>query len=221
MMCSWSTHVISVRVERVDREKSVLIFRKLLDIKGKWPTDVIRQVIPPGLADRQRIFEWAEVGKTTAMFALESYKWGHTYIDGLWYAANTADWQWWNVSHAEPIVLRTYVGKSERLVAACQTILANREVIVPCLTDGTPEELARKKTKVQRLRSSLKLLDYNPKRDFAGWGGDDFTSLVGMPGFTHISTLGRVDPEAQAVSCVDFNDDGKLDLCLAGAGKLL
>jgi hypothetical protein len=220
MMCNWSTHVITVRVERLDREKGVLIFRRLTDIKGKWPTDVIRQVIPPGYPDRARIFEWAEVGKTTVMFALESYRWSHTYIDSLWYASNTADWQWWNVSHSEPIVLRTYTGKTERLVAACSAILTNKEVVVPCMTDGTPEELQQRKTKVQRMRASLKLLDYNPKRDFAGWGGDDFTAMSGMPGFTHICGLARVDPEAQAVSCVDFNDDGRLDLCLAGAGRL-
>jgi hypothetical protein len=221
MMCNWSTHVISVKVERVDKEKNVIIFRKMADFKGKWPADVIRQAIPPGLAERQRIFEWAESGKTTLMFALESYRWSHTYIDSLWYASNTADWQWWNVSHGEPILLRTFSGKPDRLVASASAIVANKEVIVPCLTDGTPEELRLKKTKVQRMKASLKLLDYNPRRDFAGWGGDDFNRIAGMPGFTHVSTLPRVDAEAQAISVVDFDGDGKLDLCIAGAGKVV
>ena len=31
---------------------------------------------------------------------------------------------------------------------------------------------------------SLKLQDYNPKRDFVGWGGEDFRRVLGMPGFT-------------------------------------
>jgi hypothetical protein len=221
MMCNWSTHVISVKVERVDKEKNVIIFRKMADFKGKWPADVIRQAIPPGMPERQRIFEWAESGKTTLMFALESYKWSHTYIDSLWYASNTADWQWWNVSHGEPILLRTFSGKPDRLVASASAIVASKEVIVPCLTDGTPEELRLKKTKVQRMKASLKLLDYNPRRDFAGWGGDDFNRIAGMPGFTHISTLPRVDAEAQAISVVDFDGDGKLDLCIAGAGKIV
>jgi hypothetical protein len=82
------------------------------------------------------------------------------------------------------------------------------------------KELAERRAKVHRMRASLKLLDYNAKRDHAGWGGDDFDKLVGMAGFTQLAPLRRLDPEAQAVSCVDLDGDGKLDLCLAGAGKL-
>src|SRR5205823_5547518 len=77
------------------------------------------------------------------------------------------------------------------------------------------------RAKIQRLKVSLKLLDYNPKRDFAGWGGEDIRALRGMPGFSHIAALSRVDPEAQAVSVVDFDGDGKPDLCLVGAGKVV
>jgi hypothetical protein len=220
MMCHWSTHVITVKVEKVDKEKGVIVWRKISETKGKWPAEVIRQVVPAGLPERQQIFGWAEVGRTTAMFALESYRWGHTYIDGLWYASNTADWQWWNVSHGEPIVLRTFSGKPDRLIGACNAILAGKEVVVPCLMDAPPEELRLRKAKVQRLKASLKLLDYNPKRDFAALGGDDFSRIGGMPGFTHSSPVGRVDTEAQAISAVDFDGDGKLDLCLAGAGRI-
>jgi hypothetical protein len=71
------------------------------------------------------------------------------------------------------------------------------------------------------MRASLKLADYNPKRDFVGWGGEDFRRLAGMPGFSHYSALSRVDPEAQAISSIDFNGDGKPDLCLVGAGKVV
>jgi len=220
MMCHWSTHVITVKVEKVDREKGIIVWRKVSETKGKWPAEVIRQVVPAALPERQHIFGWAEVGKTTAMFALESYRWGHTYIDGLWYASNTADWQWWNVSHGEPIVLRTFSGKPERLIGACNAILAGKEVVVPCLTDAPPEDLRLRKAKVQRLKASLKLLDYNPKRDFAALGGDDFSRIGGMPGFSHSSPLGRVDAEAQAVSAIDADGDGKLDLCLLGAGRI-
>jgi hypothetical protein len=37
--------------------------------------------------------QWVEVSKTTVTFALEHCKWSPTYVDGLWYAANTTDWQ--------------------------------------------------------------------------------------------------------------------------------
>src|SRR4051794_20994363 len=74
MMCHWSTHVIQVRVEKVDKEKGIIVWRKLKDYKGKWPGgDVIRQNVG-NLPDRAYILQWADVGKTTVHFALESYK---------------------------------------------------------------------------------------------------------------------------------------------------
>src|SRR5262245_61802807 len=88
------------------------------------------------------------------------------------------------------------------------------------MVDGNKDDLHLRKAKIQRLRCSLKLQDYNPKRDFVGWGDEDFRRLSGLPGFTHYSALTRVDPDAQAISSVDINSDGKIDLCLVGAQKV-
>jgi hypothetical protein len=220
MMCYWSTHVTVVRVEKFDREKNVILYRKVQDLKGRWPAEFIKHSVPAGVADRACLLGWPEAGKLTVTFALESYKWSHTYVDGLWYAANTADWQWWNVSHPEPILLRTYSGRAVRLVAAAAAILAGREVVAPCLVGDNPEDLRLRRAKVQRLRAGLNLLDYNPRRDFLGWGSDDLTALTGMPGFTHSLTLNGVGADAQAVAAVDFNGDGRTDLCLAGPGRV-
>ena len=141
MMCYWSTHAAVVQVERIDKEKNVIIFRKLRDIKGRWPTDVIRHNIGKGPGVPQHIMQWAEPGKRTVTFALESYKWSHTYVDGLWYAASTADWQGWNLSHAEPTLLRGFSGKTERLVSATSSILAGKEVVVASAEPGVPLHL--------------------------------------------------------------------------------
>src|SRR5262249_34231917 len=89
------------------------------------------------------------------------------------------------------------------------------------MVDGNKDDLHNRRAKIQRLKASLKIQDYNPKRDFVGWGGEDFRRLNGMPGFTHYSSLSRVDPEAQAISSGDFDGDGKADLCLVGAGKVV
>jgi hypothetical protein len=220
MMCYWSTHVMVARVERVDRDKGVVVFRKVRDVKGRWPSEVIRHVYPPGFAGRAHVLHWIEVGKTVVICALESYRWSHTYVDSEWYAANTPDWQNWNVSHSEPLLLRMYSGRTDRLADAVTAIVAGREVVVPGMVDGNLADLQHRRAARQRLRASLKRLDYNPKRDLVGPGGDELTPLAGMAGFSHIAPLGRSGAGAQAVSVVDFDGDGKSDLCLAGGSRV-
>ena len=46
------------------------------------------------------------------------------------------------------------------------------------MVDGDKEALHKKTARIQRLKASLKILDYNPKRDFVGWGGEDIRRLA-------------------------------------------
>jgi hypothetical protein len=215
-----SSNIVYMRVEKVDKEKHLVIYRKIEDIKGKHPTDVIKhnigkaQLVKP--EEWKYTMEWAEPGKT----AVFCYNGGasETCIGTYWYQAY-AGGEWWNQSHGEPFLLRSFCGTPEKLVGIVREVLANKETVAPCMIDGNKEDLHYRRAKVQRLKVSLKIQDYNPKRDFVGWGGEDFRRLQGMPGFTHISALPRVDPEAQAVSAVDFDADGKNDLCLIGGNR--
>src|SRR5260370_14380574 len=50
-----STNIVVVRVERVDKEKCLILYRKVEDLKGKHPTEVIKHNI--GLAGI-RTTEW-------------------------------------------------------------------------------------------------------------------------------------------------------------------
>jgi hypothetical protein len=214
-----STNIMVLRVEQVDKTKNVIVYRKVRDLKGKHPTDVIRHNIGRGgfnPREWQYTMEWAEVGKTAIFFHNGGAS--ETCIGNYWYQAY-AGGEWWNLSHGEPFLLRSYAGNVEKLAAAVTDILAGREVVVPCMVDGNKDDLHLRRARVQRLKASLKL-DYNPKRDFVGWGGEDFRRLQGMAGFSHYSAVARVDPDAQAISSVDINGDGKSDLCLAGGGRV-
>lgn len=215
-----STNIMVCVVEKVDKEKNLIVYRKVEDLKGKHPTDVVKHNIgKAGFHPRewQYIMEWAEVGKTAIFFHNGGA--GEMCLGNYWYQIYPGDW--WSMSHGEPFLLRSYAGKAEKLIPIVRDIVAGKEAIVPCMVDGNKDDLHLKRAKIQRLRCSMKLLDYNPKRDFVGWGGEDIRTLRGMPGFTHFAGLNRVDPEAQAVSVVDFDHDGKPDLCLVGAGRVL
>jgi hypothetical protein len=77
------------------------------------------------------------------------------------------------MSHAEPLLLRSYQGDPEKLATAVKGIVAGREVVVPCLADGPRDQLLLAKGKLQRLKASLKRIDYDAKRDFVGFGAGD------------------------------------------------
>lgn len=214
-----STHVMVLRIEKVDKEKNLIVYRKVRDLKGKHPDEVVRHNIGRGgFHEREWKYpmEWAEVGKTAVFFHNGGA--GELCTGTYWYQIYPGG-EWWNMSHGEPFLLRSYCGNPEKLAAAVVEIDAGKEVTVPCMIDGNKDDLHLRRAKIQRLKASLKL-DYNPKRDFVAWGGQDFARVGGMPGFTHISTIGRVDPDAQNISSVDFDGDGKPDLCLAGGSKV-
>jgi hypothetical protein len=216
-----STNIVLMRVESVDREKNFIIYRKVKDLKGVHPQEIIKHNIGRGGLrpnEWKPQMDWAEPGKIAAFFHNGGAS--ETCIGTWWYQAYGGG-EWWNHSHAEPFLLRSYAGPPEKLATIIPQLLEGKEVIVPCMVDGNKDDLHNRKAKIQRLKVSLKLLDYNPKRDFVGWGGEDFRRVAGMPGFTHISTLPRVDPEAQAISAVDYDGDGKMDLCLAGGGRVV
>jgi len=216
-----STNVVLMRVEMVNREKNFIIYRKVRDIKGKHPQEVIKHNIGRGglrANEWKPQMDWAEPGKTAVFFHNGGAS--ETCIGTWWYQAYGGG-EWWNHSHGEPFLLRSFAGSPEKLAAIITEMLAGRETVAPCMIDGNKEDLHQRRAKIQRVRVSLKLLDYNPKRDFIGWGGEDFRRLNGMPGFTHYSALTRVDPEAQAIAALDIDGDGKIDLCLVGGSKVV
>jgi hypothetical protein len=215
-----STSISLVRVEKVDKERNLILFRKVRDLKGTQPTDVIRHNIGRGgfhPREWQTIMDWADVGRTAVFFNNGGAS--ETCIHNYWYQAY-AGGEWWNMSHAEPYLLRSFAGSPEKLATAVAAMVAGQEVVVPCMVDGDKNALQMRTARIQRLRASLALQDYNAQRDFVGWGGNDFRSLAGMPGFSHLGSVSRVDPEARGVRITDFDRDGNADFCLFGEAKV-
>ncbi|MGA2067638.1 MAG: FG-GAP-like repeat-containing protein [Thermoguttaceae bacterium] len=217
-----SSNVLLVRVESVDRQKNLIVYSKVRDIKGTHPSATIKHNIgQAGFNPRewQNVMAWAAPGKAALIF--HNGAMSETCIENYWYQCGLGDW--WQMTHAEPYLLRTFAGKPEKLAAAVAAMLAGQEVVVSGMVDGDKNALQLRTARIQRLRAGLKLVDYNPKRDFVEFGGaaDDFRAIEGMPGFTHFAALPRTGLGAAGIAPADFNGDGKMDLCLFSASRVV
>jgi hypothetical protein len=213
--CHESTNIVLVELVRVSKEKNLLIYKKVRDIKGKHPTEEIKHNIGQrGFHPRewQNVMAWAEPGKQAVFFHNGGAS--ETCIGTYWYQCNK-EGDWWTMTHAEPFLLRTFYGNVDKLAALTGDIVAGKEVVVTCLADGPKEQLHLRRGKVQRLRASLKKLDYNPRRDFVGFGGgedgdpiEEFKTFTVMaestPGWRFLPLpKGQLDPKWNQP---DFND---------------
>jgi hypothetical protein len=191
-LCSWSTYVTVVEVEKVSKEKGIIIYRKVKDLKGKYPKDTVKHVfdlkntpahkgpgdvpVRPDEKDWRHAIEWAEAGKTAVMATLKYDPYGdfgHTYIDGCWYATMCPprDWEhWYSIYSDAGCLSRWHCGSPSQLIPALETVLAGKEAVVPVLVKGTKEGLRQGRAQLEGMKISAQLGDFNPKRDLVpGW----------------------------------------------------
>lgn len=168
-----STQICQVEVTKVDKDKNLIIFKKVKDIKGVYGEAELKHNIGKrGFHARewQTIMGWAEPGKKALFFTNGGAS--ETCIGSYWYQCYK-EGPWWGMSHAEPYLLRSYCGDAEKLGGFITDMLAGKEVAVPCMFDEPNKQLLHeRKGKMQIMKASLKIMDYNAKRDFLGWGGD-------------------------------------------------
>jgi hypothetical protein len=67
---------------------------------------------------------------------------------------------------------RTYYGDVAKLISGLEEMLQGKEVVIRCMADGPRETLEKRTAKLQTMKASLKLIDYNPKRDVVALLGD-------------------------------------------------
>src|SRR5262249_2246324 len=182
-----STWITVVQVEKVSLEKSIILFRKVRDIKGKPPKDVVRHVFgtydPPEneaglfkLNAREWCYalQWAEPGKQAVIMGVHQPTWGHynhVYVDQCWYGnycPRGGDLTIWHTIYSRPELLRNwYCGSATQLPAVVEAILAGKEVVSPVLGHGTPDDLRLGRAKVQGLKAGPRIRNLNHKRDLA------------------------------------------------------
>src|SRR5262249_9090580 len=128
MVVQLSTNIVVVRVEAVDREKNVIVYRKVKDLKGTHAHEMIRHDIGKrGFHEREwrSPMEWAEVGKLAVFFHNGGAS--ETCTGNYWYQCYPRPGlEWWEQSHGEPFLLRSYAGSVDKLIHAVGEIVAGR-----------------------------------------------------------------------------------------------
>jgi HEAT repeat protein len=126
-------HVVVLRVDKVSREKQVVIFSKVADLKGTDAPDVVKHKLTDGSHPRQAhmILDWAEPGQIAVCFHNE--KVSVTCIGAFWYECAAAEAPWWTMTVGRPELSYAYSGSTARLRDHVTAIVAGRETVVTAL----------------------------------------------------------------------------------------
>ena len=158
-----STTVVLLRVEKVDKDRKLIWFRKAQELKGSHPDDAVKHMIGDGRNGREPkfILDWAAPGQTAVWFSNGTAS--VTCVGSYWYDGYPLG-NWWYMQTGEPFQ-RSYCGPAERLAEAVKDLVAGKEVVVPAMADCAKDDIHLRKGPIQQMKVSLQLLDYNPKRD--------------------------------------------------------
>ncbi|MBM4143003.1 MAG: VCBS repeat-containing protein [Lentisphaerae bacterium] len=237
-----SAHVSVYRVTDVNPGKNLVTYRKVRDIKGNSPDATIvmgvgyngefnMQGQGPAFCgkdarDYRDVMELSRVGREMVLFLSPNGNQCEICLGYYWYQAlkgGSAGGSWY-LFHAEPVFTLSFAGKPANLARAVEAMVAGQEVPVPCFVGQTGNwlPLLNRTARQQRIKASLKIMDYNAQRDFVSWGGDtaDLRVLNGMPGFLQYGELGVMAAGPVGVAPADFTGDGKMDVCLYGPQRV-
>src|SRR5262249_12404948 len=133
-----STHIYVIEVEKVSKEKRVIIYRKVADLKGKSAPE-IKHAIGEGLHVREpkQILDWAEPGKLAICF--QTRKSAQICLGQYWYeCVAQPEAPWFSMTRGLPERSLAYFGSAVRLRGHVAAMLAGKEVVITAVTHGTP-----------------------------------------------------------------------------------
>ncbi|MBI1917794.1 MAG: VCBS repeat-containing protein, partial [Planctomycetes bacterium] len=205
-----STNIVVMKVVKVNKERKLIYYQKVADLKGKHPDNDIKHNVSVGgfnAFEQKAPIEWAEVGKVAIFFHNGGAS--ETCIGKYWYQCY-AGGPWWNHSHGEPYLARTYCGDIAGLRAAVEKLLKEEDVVIPATVSKTDLRIQKVKASMKRPEDYLVVepptIEKVPLADVAG-----FAEMIDLP-----RPAGRV----QGGVAVDFDGDGFTDLLLVGTHGL-
>lgn len=201
-----STNIVVMKVEKVHKERKLIYYTKVADLKGTHPAEAIKHNVGVGgfnQRERDLPIQWAEPGKLAIFFHNGGAS--ETCIGTYWYQCY-AGGEWWNHSHGEPYLCRSFCGEVEALRAAVEKLLKDEDVVIPCT-------VSKSDLRIQKVRASMKdplayLVVEPPKIEK--------TALEDVAGFAELIDLPRPEGQTRGAVPVDFDGDGFPDLLLLG-----
>ena len=161
-----STNIVLMQVEKVNKERKLIYYKKVADLKGTHPTEAIKHDITNGFHAREPkfIMDWAEPGKTAVFFHNGGAS--ETCIGDYWYQCYPGRVVG-HVATPSRSCRRSFSGNPERLKVLVSEMLAGKEVVVPCAVPDPAKDrrfknlLHEKKCPLWRMKGSLKIVDYD------------------------------------------------------------
>jgi HEAT repeat protein len=199
-----SPHIVVLQVERVDRDRSAICFRKAADLKGKDSSGEYRHVVGKAstdlLHDTKAILGWARPGRLAVCF--HNGKRGNVCIGNTWYWCEPQKPPEWDVVSLLDQLPLVYVGPVEKLCDHVRDILAGQVVTVTARSPGEdlypfalvnyPDWPRGKKGRVWRIKASLTIGEFAYSDEsplFVGWG-------VGGPEVVPALAVALRDPDS-------------------------
>jgi HEAT repeat protein len=133
MLIADSNNIVVLQVDKVSREKQVVLFKNVGDLKGKDFGAVVKHKITDGFHPRQSrtILDWAESGAVAICFRRGNVC--QTCLGGFWYECAAGDLGSWIMTVGKAELCYTYSGSVARLREHVTAILDGREVVITAL----------------------------------------------------------------------------------------
>jgi hypothetical protein len=166
-----SSHIAVLEVVKVNKEKRLILYKKVADLKGRLGHEEIKHRITDGSHPREprTILDWAEPGKTVLYFGTEEVS--QICLGRYWYECTLQEPPWWVMTRARPELCLAYFGTTARLRQHVAVMLSGQETVIPTVLHGVSnwlgyetvafkQSLAAKEVPIGRIRASLGMPDW-------------------------------------------------------------
>jgi HEAT repeat protein len=173
-----STHIAVLRVDKVSREKKVIVFKKAADLKGRFPQEDCKVQVTDGFRSHEPhlFLGWADPGRIAIAFSDGATT--QLCLGTLWYEVVTRPEAptWWTMTHLQSNLSYAYHGSVPRLAQAVSQMIAGKEAVISVVRYGGDSASQRRQLfknifrgtdeVIVRQKASLKMpsyaYDYNP-----------------------------------------------------------